>query len=228
MNSISEKISGINSTALVIFQTIYNPFETDNESLNNIMKPLKTFTGMYLGTINNSVKQQPAIVADISSKLNNKPWLFTNINEFDIHPNYLGHMLIAEEIVQKLRMSGNYDIFKSAVSAIPESTLSQMPEDILSEVRNLGDGSLRIEKSQEAAVNAVDENEEIQSKDEEITEIKQTEASETSAEKDTDNNAQKSTKSKISGILLKVGICLVLVSLCLKIYSNKRKDKKTK
>ncbi|MGN1480668.1 SGNH/GDSL hydrolase family protein [Porcipelethomonas sp.] len=214
MYTISEQISNINSAALVVFQTVYNPFETDNEQLNNIMKPLKVFTSMYLGTINNSVKQQPVIVADINLKLNEKPWLFTNINELDIHPNYLGHMLIAEEIVQKLRMSGNYDVFKDAASTIPKSDLSQIPENIMSEVRNLSNGCLRIKNSPEAAAAETD-----------ISETQQTETSETAAK---NNNSKKSTKSKISGILFKLGICLVMVSLCIKIYSNMRKDRKTK
>lgn len=46
---IRKKISELNPEAPIIMQTVYNPFETDNEKLNSIMKPLKTFTAMYLG-----------------------------------------------------------------------------------------------------------------------------------------------------------------------------------
>ncbi len=49
------------------------------KKLNSIMKPLKTFTAMYLGVINNAVRQQPTVIADIHKKFSENSWLYTNI-----------------------------------------------------------------------------------------------------------------------------------------------------
>ena len=123
-------------------------------------------------------------------------------------------MLIAEEIVQKLSIPGNYEVFEDAVSLIPETELEQIPENILSEVKNLGKGSLRIESGAEAFEELTEETEETTSK---------AETKESSAAANTGKSGK---RSDVSNIFLKTGICLVIISLCLKIYSNKRKDKK--
>ena len=41
-------------------------------------------------------------------------------------------------------------------------------------------------------------------------------------------SAKNSVKNKTAGILFKAGLCIIVISLILKIYTRKRKDKKTK
>ncbi|MDE6103990.1 MAG: hypothetical protein K2F60_05650, partial [Oscillospiraceae bacterium] len=147
ITDIHEQIRELNPDAPVIIQTVYNPFETDDEKLNSIMKPLKTFTALYLGVINNAVKQQPAVIADIHEKFDENSWLFTNIKEFDIHPNYVGHMLIAEEIIQNLKLTGNGEIFRTELNKLPEEYYSGIPDNITGEILELADGEFRTQKA---------------------------------------------------------------------------------
>lgn len=217
ITEIREKISELNPEALVIMQTVYNPFETDDEKLNSIMKPLKTFTAMYLGVINNTVKQQPAVIADIHKKFDDNSWLYTNIKKFDIHPNYVGHMLIAEEIIQKLKQPGNGEIFKTQLECIPEDYFAVIPDDITGEIIRLADGEFRTDPLADTVGGLAAENETGSS--EGISETSQEQKSETEK---TDKKEQKK-KIRLSSIFFYTGIVLISAAVLLKVYSKIRK-----
>lgn len=214
---IREKISELNPEAPVIIQTVYNPFETDDEKLNSIMKPLKTFAAMYLGVINNAVRQQPAVIADIHKKFDNNSWLYTNIKEFDIHPNYIGHMLIAEEIVQSLEQPGNGEIFKAQLEKLPKDYLNSIPGDITDEIIRLANGQFRGENNAESTDSLTAENEIKPS--EEASKASQEQSSETQ----NINKTEQKKKSKLSSLLFYTGIILISASVLLKVYSKLRK-----
>lgn len=97
IRKIALRIEEINPDARLIFQTVYNPFETDDEKMKPVYSPLYTFTSIYLGTINSSIRNGSGMeYADIQNKFRGGCTLYTNIKNMDIHPNKIGHLLIAE------------------------------------------------------------------------------------------------------------------------------------
>lgn len=142
IRKIAARIEEINPKARLIFQTIYNPFETDNENMKPVYSPIYTFTSIYLGTINSSIRNSTGLeYADIQNKFKGGCTLYTNINNMDIHPNKIGHLLIAEEIVQQLKLSGENEIFiREFEKMISDDVIS---EDLRREIENLSDGKFR-------------------------------------------------------------------------------------
>ena len=197
---IRKKISELNPEAPIIMQTVYNPFETDNEKLNSIMKPLKTFTAMYLGVINNAVRQQPTVIADIHKKFSENSWLYTN-------------MLIAEEIIQTLEKPGNGEVFKTQLENIPEDYLSAIPEDITGEIIKLADGEFRTETAD--AFSAENETN--------PTEVTSEASQKQSSEAENINKTEQKKKIRLSSVLLFAGIILISAAVLLKVYSKIRK-----
>lgn len=212
ITEIREQIRELNPDAPVIMQTVYNPFETDNEKLNSIMKPLKTFTALYLGVINNAVKQQPEVIADIHEKFDENSWLYTNIKKFDIHPNYVGHMLIAEEIIQTLKHSGNGEIFRTELQKIPEEYYSGIPDNITGEILGLADGEFRTDK----VIDSFTEKTETEHKNSESVQ-------ETSATtKETEKKKQKKN-GKLSTVLITIGTALIIISVLRGVYIKRKR-----
>lgn len=214
ITDIHEQIRELNPDAPVIMQTVYNPFETDDEKLNSIMKPLKTFTALYLGVINNAVKQQPAVIADIHEKFDENSWLFTNIKEFDIHPNYVGHMLIAEEIIQNLKLTGNGEIFRTELNKLPEEYYSGIPDNITGEILELADGEFRTEK----AIDSFTEKTETETEHKNSGSLQETSA----IKKETEKKEQKK-KGKLSTVLISIGIILIIVSVLQGVYLKRKR-----
>lgn len=142
IRKIAARIEEINPKARLIFQTIYNPFETDNENMKPVYSPIYTFTSIYLGTINSSIRNSTGLeYADIQNKFKGGCTLYTNINNMDIHPNKIGHLLIAEEIVQQLKLSGENEIFiREFEKMISDDVIS---EDLRREIENLSEGKFR-------------------------------------------------------------------------------------
>lgn len=208
ITEIREQIRELNPDASIIMQTVYNPFETDDEKLNGIMKPLKTFTALYLGVINNAVKQQPVIIADIHEKFNENSWLYTNIREFDIHPNYVGHMLIAEEIIQTLKQSGDGEIFRTELKKIPQEYYSGIPEDITVEILELADGEFRADK----AIDSFTEKTETETEYQNSESVQET----SKITKET----EKKKKGKFSTVLIIIGTSLIIISILRGIYTR--------
>ncbi len=144
ISTIRNKINEINPDARVVFQTIYNPFETSDESLKSMASTLYTFTAIYLSVINNSVRNHDETeFADIQHKFKGNCTIFTNIDNMDIHPNPLGHFLIAEEIVQKLKVCGNSDVLKDGLRIISDSGITDFPTKLKEEVIALSNGVFR-------------------------------------------------------------------------------------
>lgn len=213
---IRDKINEINPEASVVMQTIYNPFETDDENLNSIMKPMKTFTSLYLGVINNAVRRQPAVIADIHKKLDEKSWLYTNIKNFDIHPNFLGHMLIAEEIIQNLREPGNGEVFRTQLEKIPREYYSGIPEDVTGEILRLADGEFRAEQVADADTESLTAEPETEETAEEVSE-------ETQKNTEINDKSGQKKKSRLSKVLLYTGIILIAAATALRFYSKKKR-----
>ena len=233
IKKIEEDIEKLNPDAEIVIQTVYNPFETSNEKIAPIMKPFKSFASMYLGTINAAVKECAPYIADISLKFSEKPYLFTNIDKFDIHPNFMGHMLIAEEIIETLCMTGDLTAVTEAVNDIPYGTYSQFPEFIKMEIEEVSKGELRrgsLEQFvQRANANAGEDNVENTdaAADDEAVETSKTDQTD-ALESEKDNDDETSKKSKFKSILSKVfmvlGALLIFGASVLR-FVRKRKNK---
>ncbi len=138
---INEQLRTLNPDARIIFQTIYNPFETEDEQLKFSMYALNKFASLYLGTINSAIRQlDSTLTVDVKEKFEGAGSIYTNIDGFDIHPNGAGHMIIAEEIIQTIQETGSSEVFERELP----SFLGKMRREDVSELGRLMDGNLRI------------------------------------------------------------------------------------
>lgn len=214
IGKIREKIHEMNPDANIIFQTVYNPFETDNESIRSLASTLYTFTAIYLSAINNSVKNcENNEFADIQHKFKSNCTMFTNIDKLDIHPNPLGHLIIAEEIVQKLKISGNGDIFKNGLKTLNVPDIDKFPNELKDEITMLSNGEFRKEEEINSVMEIMNESTE-QSETQEKTENTEKEKSNA---KESDN-----TKNYINIIIfLAVTIFLIVSASIILIKINR-------
>lgn len=223
IKKIKERIKEINPDAQIVMQTVYNPFESSDDKANIIMTPLKTFSSVYLSTVNKAIKEVYPDTADIDLKFSEKPYLYTNIDSYDIHPNAIGHMLIAEEIIQVLEEDGDFEVFKQAVYNIPQGVYSEFPEYTANELNLFADGQLR-RGTLESTVNKdalsknIDETEEIsQSETEEVIEI-----TEQKPEKKEDKKEESNVRNILSRIFLLMGVLIILAVTVKRHYKKKR------
>lgn len=212
IEKIKNKIYEINPDAELVMQTIYVPFESSNENMNKILSPLKTFSSIFISTINNAVKEVSPKTADINLKFSEKPYIYTNIDNFDIHPNYLGHMLIAEEIIQTLALSGDYSVFKDEIDKIPYGIFSQFPDYTANELDEFSNGQMRNCSLEEAIENSDKTAAAITENTEETEVSDQTEAGEQTEQSRKQENEKKISGAKpiLSRIFLIAGIAIIL------------------
>jgi len=114
-----------NENARIIFQTIYNPFETAQDNPNSMfIRALYVLMQNYGGKMNTTISSlKNTETADISTLFAGSGWLATNINDYDIHPNQLGHIAIASQITSML--SGGKKSVDKLMPKLTKSTLSK-------------------------------------------------------------------------------------------------------
>lgn len=225
IRKIAEGIKEINPEARLIFQTIYNPFETDDENMKQVYSPIYTFTSIYLGTINSSIRNSSGLeYADIQNKFKGGCTLYTNINNMDIHPNKIGHLLIAEEIVQQLKISGKNEIFiRELENIISDDTI---PEGIRIEIENLANGKFREQAAGDAFAK-------LDSNKEEVTQSRtEAETGETDISKqaNTEKNDElvkviNTSEGKYKRILLPTAGLIVIIAIITAAVLIKRNNK---
>lgn len=115
INSISENISDLrgtlidmvniikdnNKNAKIIFQTVYNPFDTITvpEVLNNlIVNKIKDMNDIIVSASKGEGSEKRYEVCDVFTAFMGKSDVYTNIPELDIHPNASGHKIIEQEL----------------------------------------------------------------------------------------------------------------------------------
>lgn len=96
---IMTKLRSVNPQALVIVQTLYNPFESfeqfkELESMSNAA--LEEFNGIITSNAADKDGNTRYITVDIAGAFKGKALEATNIADMDIHPNAQGHTIIAE------------------------------------------------------------------------------------------------------------------------------------
>ena len=211
IEKIKIKIEQINPDAEIIMLTVYNPFECSDSEANNILMPLKKYSSGYLKVINDSIKNHIDKTADIFLKFSEKSYLYTNMDKYDIHPNAIGHMLIAEEIIQIMSENGDFTAFSNAVYNIPQGVFSNFPEYTANELNSFAEGNLR-KDTLEQSINAKSESEnpEISIEDEN-----------NAGEKSKEKNETSKFKKTLSKVFLIAGISLIL-AVSLRRYIRKR------
>lgn len=228
---ITEKLMNVNPNARLVLQTVYNPFETDQKDFKNIFSPLHTFTSIYLAAINNSVlTSRGVITADIHKKFTGSCQALTNIDQLDIHPNKLGHLMIAEEIVQDIRLPGENMLFAQELENMLPSDSEEIPQELKNEIDMLSKGVFRAEDIAVAASTA-----------ESITETIPSETVETSSNSSTVESSSEYTdmaddsdekfdpdKGNMSGVIVNIFLLImVAVILIIGIRDYKKKHKRT-
>lgn len=230
IKTISGQLRELNPNAVLVMQTVYQPFESSDTAKNIIMKPLGAFTAMHLSTINNAVKENAPYTADIMTKFSEKPYLYTNIDNMDIHPNALGHMLIAEEIAQTVGITGDNTVFKEIIDEIPHGVFSEMPSYMTSELDEFSNGEFRrgtLEQYMERQTSAEAETEETtEAAEEETTEAPATEKPASTVETKLSKTEEKSSvKGTLAKIFMILGLSLILAVTTYK-FIKKRKNRK--
>ncbi len=101
---IKNRITTANNDTKIIFQTIYNPFESISENPDyTVISTLSFLLNNLLFQINKEIKSLDGTeTADIYALFKNTGWLTTNICDYDIHPNQFGHVAIAAKIISML------------------------------------------------------------------------------------------------------------------------------
>lgn len=96
VTNFSQIISGIravNSTARIYVQTVYNPF-SGLTGFDALSAAADTIIGSLNAVITSGASSGTYAAADIYTPFSGKAALYTNMVQFDIHPNALGHDVI--------------------------------------------------------------------------------------------------------------------------------------
>jgi len=219
ITQINDIIYSINPDADMIMQTVYNPFESADEQKNTVLSSLKTFSSLYMTTLNNAVKEVAPNTADIYLKFYEKPYLYTNIENYDIHPNYLGHLLIAEEIVQTLQNDGDISVFTENIYNIPQGIFSEIPSYTADELNDFAQNQFRrgtleqtIQRSASAVLNDTEESDEQ-------------EETVSSQNDEQDKNKTSKRKNILSKIFMIIGFSIIILVTFLKFVRERKKYK---
>lgn len=100
---ITDAISS-RTDAVLYVQTLYDPLEY----YSSIPK-IPEFSAQKIGKLNDIIREHSVgvySVVDVAERFEGQADIVTNIKDFDIHPNYLGHQLIADEIDEAFRVTG--------------------------------------------------------------------------------------------------------------------------
>jgi len=226
IKKIRDKVNEINPDAEIIMQTVYNPFDSSDEETSKLISPLKTFAPLYLSTINNSIKESSPNTADIYLKFYENSYLYTNMNDFDIHPNAVGHMLIAEEIVQVIGESGDFTVFSEEIYKIPQGVFSEFPDYTAEELEQFSLEQLRRGTLEQSISRAASADASVQTEASQETETADVSDTTEETQQHNDDNKTKSKSNKIlSRIFLITGFSIILFVTLLKFIRERNKNK---
>ena len=226
IKKIKDKVNEINPDAEIIMQTVYNPFDSSDEETGKLLSPLKTFAPLYLSTINNSIKEFSPNTADIYLKFYENAYLYTNMDDFDIHPNAIGHMLIAEEIIQLIGESGDFTVFSEEIYKIPQGIFSEFPDYTAEELEQFSQEQLRRGTLEQAISRAASADISDQTESSEETDASDVSDTTEETQQNNDDNKTKSKSNKIlSRVFLITGFSIIIFVTLLKFIRERNKNK---
>jgi len=138
-------LRNLNPDATVVMQTIYNPMEVSQETLDSYLKAedQKNYTSLlnYIyGTesfLNKAMQSLSTVqVADVNAAFKGYGWLYTRFSapetKGDIHPNAAGHALIAAVIMDTLGdVNGKSTGISNALNNMSTEDYNTIPADTL-------------------------------------------------------------------------------------------------
>lgn len=107
-----------NPDAKIVVQTVYNPINMENPVVNGVdysskLKQIRKFASEQLLTLNDALQQTEGLTyVDVNAAFKDTEWVYTNMDpsngfwQMDVHPNALGHAVIAAEILNTLGAEG--------------------------------------------------------------------------------------------------------------------------
>ena len=109
MQNINRTIRELNPDAKVVYQKIYNPFETASAVYNgtDYSEQYEEFLNYVRGSIKRVNDQcfadlEGAVIADPYTLFRDNAWKYTFSDKEDIHPNAYGHAIIAADTLNRL------------------------------------------------------------------------------------------------------------------------------
>ena len=137
---INTALRKCNSSAKIVFQTVYNPFERayavfEGKDYSSEYVTLSDYIKGQLSSINKGIaKLDNVLIADVYTSFRNNAWIYTKNLENDIHPNALGHAVIAGTVLDAIGMENKT---AKAFSDILHAEKKEQPFFITSDVRDL-------------------------------------------------------------------------------------------
>lgn len=108
---INTELRELNPDAKIVFQKLYNPFESKTTVYNgkDYSEQYQTFLDYIRGhfkQINNGIEGlKNSVIADPYTQFRDHAWIYTFSDDEDVHPNALGHAVMAAETLEKLGYS---------------------------------------------------------------------------------------------------------------------------
>lgn len=120
IEQIASQLRSLNSSAEIVFQTVYNPMDLDADAdstdlaVSGSMEMLSTYVKKYLEGldgntvygvgINDTIRGlQGVTIADSYQALYDRAFYYTGIHNVDVHPNSIGHLVIAETVISSMQ-----------------------------------------------------------------------------------------------------------------------------
>ena len=118
IEQIAAQLRSLNGNAEIVFQTVYNPMDldADNTALatSGSMELLSTYVTNYLEGMENNILYETGInetirglqgvtVVDSYQALFDHAYYYTGISAVDVHPNSIGHLVIAESMIAAMQ-----------------------------------------------------------------------------------------------------------------------------
>ena len=139
---ITEYIKKTNPNAKIIYQTVFNPFSNVKMAgpLDSIATAIEKSINKIIidnsETVQDYTKVQNYYYVDVYSAFFQKANTYTNIKQYDIHPNAEGHKYIAQLIDEKLKMISGIEPNKSPAVVITDDEISSSDTDLSSNESN--------------------------------------------------------------------------------------------
>lgn len=120
IQQIEEILKELNPDAQIVIQTVYNPINMEDPVVNGVdysgkLQQIRKFASEQLLTLNNALMQTEGLTyVDVNAAFKDAEWLYTNMDptngfwQMDVHPNALGHAVIAAQILDSLGAEGGH------------------------------------------------------------------------------------------------------------------------
>lgn len=120
IKQIEEILKELNPDAQIVIQTVYNPINMEDPVVNGVdysgkLQQIRKFASEQLLTLNNALMQTEGLTyVDVNAAFKDAEWLYTNMDptngfwQMDVHPNALGHAVIAAQILDSLGAEGGH------------------------------------------------------------------------------------------------------------------------